>query len=38
MLLESLLRRFDHDADRAAAAGEIPLDTEALRVALGTTD
>jgi hypothetical protein len=38
VLVESLLRTIEHDADVAAAAGGRPMDVDALRVALGMTD
>lgn len=34
VLLESLLRQFEHDADLAAAEGDRPMDVESLRAAL----
>jgi hypothetical protein len=34
VLLESLLRHFEHESDLAAAAGERPMDVAAIRVAL----
>ncbi|MHB1930289.1 MAG: hypothetical protein ACYCUG_12875, partial [Acidimicrobiales bacterium] len=38
VLLESLLREFEHDADLAAAAGEVPLDVDRLRADLDMAD
>ena len=35
LLLESLLRQFEHDADVAAARGDRPRDIDAVRAALG---
>jgi hypothetical protein len=38
VLLESLLRQFEYDADLVAANGERPMDVEALRAELGMRD
>ena len=38
IVLESLLRQFEHDADLAALKGLRPLDVDALRALLGMTD
>jgi hypothetical protein len=38
VLLESLLRQFEHDADSAANEGEQPLDVDQLRADLGMQD
>jgi hypothetical protein len=38
VLVEKLLRRFEHDADETAAAGEAPMDVAALRARLGMED
>jgi hypothetical protein len=38
VLLERLLREFEHDADKAAARGDVPLDCDNLRTRLGMRD